>query len=79
MITVVIHLVSTYCAGSAICVCKPLVQIKPDGLQGEAQQQQQRQRVNEQEQRQQLLQPQLEAHISHSQGEVLVDMLGSQK
>lgn len=51
------------------------MQIKPDRLQGEAQQQQQRQHVNQQEQPQQLLQPQLEADISRSQREVLVDTL----
>lgn len=51
------------------------MQIKPDRLQGEAQQQQQQQHVSQQDQRQQLLQPQLEADISHTQREVLVDML----
>lgn len=51
------------------------MQIKPDRLQGEAQQQQQRQHVNQQEQPKQLLQPQLEADISRSQREVLVDTL----
>lgn len=51
------------------------MQIKPDRLQGEAQQQQQRQHVNQQEQPQQLLQPQLEANISRSQREVLADTL----
>lgn len=50
------------------------MQIKPDRLQEEAQQQQQQQHVNQQEQRQQLL-LQLEADISHTQGEVLVEML----
>lgn len=49
------------------------MQIKPDRLQGEAQPQQQQQHVSQQ--RQQLLQPQLEADISHTQREVLVDTL----
>lgn len=51
------------------------MQIKPDRLQGEAQQQQQQRHVNQQDQQQKLLQQQLEAGISHSQLEVLVDML----
>lgn len=51
------------------------MQIKPDRLQGEAQQQQQQQHVSQQDQQQQLLQPQLEADISHPQQEVLVDTL----
>lgn len=42
---------------------------------GEAQQQQQQQHVNQQAQRQHLLLPQLQAHISHLQQEVLVDTL----